>query len=316
MDAAGREATSTDAAAKDRGDQGRGDRPPEAQDATGGAVARTERVIRVFPRRTKATPDDDLVYIGEPDLFAEADRVEVSVAFSWDLPKAERLAEAWRRVAPVTLGGPALQPPPAPFEPGRYLKLGYTITSRGCPNRCPFCLAWRHGGPHELPIRPGWIVQDDNLLACSEGHIRRVFEMLAAQPRPAVFSGGLEAARLADWHVDLLATLRPRPSIFLAYDTPAELPPLIDAARRLWAAGFTPASHRIRCYVLIGYADDTPREADRRLRDVARLGLTPCAMLYRPPGPAPPPSADWRALQRRWMRPAIIHARRSEAKPA
>jgi hypothetical protein len=27
------------------------------------------RILRVFPRKTKATPNDDLVQIGEPDLF-------------------------------------------------------------------------------------------------------------------------------------------------------------------------------------------------------------------------------------------------------
>jgi hypothetical protein len=29
------------------------------------------RILRVFPRRTKATPIDDLVHIGNPDLFSE-----------------------------------------------------------------------------------------------------------------------------------------------------------------------------------------------------------------------------------------------------
>jgi hypothetical protein len=54
------------------------------------------RIIRVFPRRTKATPVDDLVRIGTgPDLFDEADEVHVSVTFTWDLPLAEKLAKAW-----------------------------------------------------------------------------------------------------------------------------------------------------------------------------------------------------------------------------
>ncbi len=33
------------------------------------------RIIRVFPRRTKATPTDHLAYFGPPDFFAEADEV-------------------------------------------------------------------------------------------------------------------------------------------------------------------------------------------------------------------------------------------------
>ena len=62
------------------------------------------RIIRVFPRRTKATPNDALAYVGPPDLFAEADEVHVSVTFTYDKAIAEQLAEQWRWVAPVKLG--------------------------------------------------------------------------------------------------------------------------------------------------------------------------------------------------------------------
>ena len=56
------------------------------------------RLIRVFPRKTKATPDDGLARFGPPDLFDEADEVHVSVTFTYDKPAAERLAEQWRHV--------------------------------------------------------------------------------------------------------------------------------------------------------------------------------------------------------------------------
>jgi hypothetical protein len=66
-------------------------------------------IIRVFPRRTRATPDDDLAYVGGPDLYAPvADEVHVSVAFTNDLPAAERLAYEWQGMArTVKVGGPA-----------------------------------------------------------------------------------------------------------------------------------------------------------------------------------------------------------------
>lgn len=42
-----------------------------------------KRIIRVFPRRTNATPDDELVRVREtPSLFDEADEVHISVAFT------------------------------------------------------------------------------------------------------------------------------------------------------------------------------------------------------------------------------------------
>lgn len=38
------------------------------------------RLIRVFPRRTKATPDDALARFGPPDLLDEADEVQKRTA--------------------------------------------------------------------------------------------------------------------------------------------------------------------------------------------------------------------------------------------
>ncbi len=92
-------------------------------------------------------------------MYDEADEVHISVAFEWDIPKAESLAREWERVAPVSVGGPALGDPGSEFEPGRYMKHGYVITSRGCPNSCWFCKAWRNEGrtPRELEVKDGWI---------------------------------------------------------------------------------------------------------------------------------------------------------------
>lgn len=50
------------------------------------------RIIRVFPSKTSATPNDDLVRIHTtPSLFDEADEVHISVTFTWDIPWAEWL---------------------------------------------------------------------------------------------------------------------------------------------------------------------------------------------------------------------------------
>lgn len=266
------------------------------------------RLIRVFPRRTSQTPDDPLAYVGPPDLFAEADAVHVSVAFTWDVPRAERLARQWEQVAPVEVGGPAYGKRGEEFVPGKYLRDGCIITSRGCPRKCWFCRVPKvEGAIRELAIADGWCIQDDNLLACSEGHIRAVFAMLARQKRRAEFRGGLEALLLEDWHVDLFAGLSPRPSLYFAYDPGDDYGTILDAGRKLLAAGFTQASHRLRCYVLIGWPKDTMADAEKRLVDVLRAGFTPMAMLWKRPKDGAT-SPEWRAFQRRWARPAIIHA--------
>jgi hypothetical protein len=270
-------------------------------------------LIRVFPRKTKATPDDELAYFGPPDLFARADEVHVSVAFTYDKPKAEWLAEQWRPVAPVKVGGVAYGDRGDEFVPGRYIKPGYVFTSRGCPRRCWFCSVWKRDPvPRLLPVIDGWNILDDNLLACPREHVEAVFAMLRGQKRRVEFTGGLEALALEDYQVDLLASLTPRPNMFFAYDPGDEFETLRSAARRLLDAGFTAESHRMRVYVLIGYPKDTISAAVERLRAMEGIGFTPMAMLWRPETPSQEkwtPDWRWRGFQRRWARPALIHAR-------
>lgn len=274
---------------------------------TGGTQVTIRRPIaRVFARRTRATPDDSLAYYDAPGLFPiDVDAVHVSVTFTYDLPRAEELAREWRHVAPVIIGGPATGMRGEEFTPGRYLKPGYVITSRGCPNRCWFCSVWKREGAvvRELPITEGWNVLDDNILATSQEHFAAVCDMLKRQPKPAEFTGGLEAARLTDWHIERLREVKPK-QLFFAYDTPDDLEPLMDAGRRLLAAGFTTQSHTLRCYVLIGCPRDTCEEAEKRLRHSIEAGFMPMAMLWRDERGRR--DVAWVSFQRQWARPHIV----------
>ncbi len=271
------------------------------------------KIVRIFPRQTNATPIDEWVRIGcdTPSMFdhlLEIDEVHISVAFTWDIPWAERAARQWERIAPVKVGGPAYNTPGGDFVPGMYMRTGYVITSRGCPNRCTFCaVPKREGGTlRELPITDGWIVTDDNLLACSPGHIDGVFEMLKRQPHRPQFTGGLESALLTPSMAVRLRELKPE-SLFFAYDRPAELEPLIEAGRMLLDAGFTRASHVMRCYVLIGYDKrDTFDRCIKRFGEAYRAGFMPMAMLYR--DEKGDYAKDWRQFQREWANPIITAA--------
>ena len=264
------------------------------------------KIARVFARKTRACPVDDLAFFAAPDMFApEVDEVHVSVTFTYDKERGERFAEAWSRIAPVKIGGPAYDDPGGDFAPGMYLKHGYVITSRGCPNRCWFCdVPRREGIIRELPITEGWNVLDSNLLACSEAHIRLVFAMLKEQKQRVEFTGGLEAARLQPWHVEELAELHPR-QVFFAYDTPSDYEPLVDASKLLADGGLL-ERHRCRCFVLIGYPHDDRIKAELRLRQVIELGMDPMAMLYR--NEHGTTDSEWRKFQRVWARPALIYA--------
>ncbi len=192
------------------------------------------RLARVFARKTKATPVDDMAFYGPPPFFVEAEEVHVDVTFTQDKLHGEWLAEQWQYIAPVKIGGVAYGDPGQEFISGRYIKPGYTFTSRGCPRRCWFCSVWKRDPvPRLLPIQDGWNILDDNLLACPEPHVRAVFAMLARQGRQVEFTGGLEALALQDYQVGLLADLKPRPNCFFAYDPGDAFETLKHAADRL-----------------------------------------------------------------------------------
>lgn len=267
------------------------------------------RIIRVFPRRTRATPDDEMAYTTEPYLWSKADEIHISVTFTYDIQKAEKLAKIWKYVAPVKIGGPGIGMVGKDFVPGMYLKRGYVITSRGCPNKCWFCDVWkRDGNTRELPITEGWNVLDDNILACSEDHIRKVFVMLRKQEHVIEFTGGLEAARLKSWMIDELLSIRLK-QMFFAYDTPDDYEPLVKVSKMLIEAGFN-RSHKMRCFVLIGYHGDTFDLAEKRLREVIKLEYMPMAMLWR--NKKGDVDRKWRQFQREWAIPMILAVKMKE----
>jgi hypothetical protein len=265
------------------------------------------RIARVFPRKTKATPTDELAFVGMPTLTLDADEIHISVAFTFDIPEAERLAYQWQKFGlPVRIDGPAFNHPGGEFTPGMYLKPGYVITSRGCPNHCWFCeVPKREGALRELEVKPGWNVLDDNLLACSQGHILSVFRMLGEQKQKPLFTGGLEAARLKPWHAKLLYAVKAE-RMYFAYDTPNDYEPLVEAGKTLRAEGFTTnTTHwKTYAYVLIGYKGDTFEKAEKRLLQTLDAGFMPYAMLYKDKDGYE--DETWAKFRGQWIRPTII----------
>jgi len=249
------------------------------------------------------SPMDRDAYFGEPDLFTpEYDEVHISVAFTWDTKRAWELAWQWDHIAPVKIGGIAINGESRDgFKAGIYLRNGITITSRGCPNRCPFCLT--NQSLIELDDFPeGNVIQDNNFLACSKKHKEKVFNMLHKQKR-INFSGGLEAKLINDEVVDQLRNLSIH-QLWTAYDFPKDIEPTELAIKKLRKYF---SRNQIRCYVLVGLGNDNFSYAEERLRRIYEIGGLPFAMLYRDEdGNYPKPEKEWRVFQRKWCRPAII----------
>ncbi len=261
-------------------------------------------MIRVFPRKTNLTPDDDLTFIGDAPLFRPKEMpVRVSCTFTWDIMEAERLKRSWQSFySDVTIGGPAFGDSGGEFEPGMFLKPGVTITSRGCPYRCKHCFVpKREGNLRELKIKPGWIINDNNLLACSFKHQVKVFKMLNRQKRAAIFIGGLDARLFKDWHVSAFEEMRIN-EMFFACDNDGSIKNIERIADML--SGFS--MNKKRCYVMIGM-DETRKQALRRLKRVYNLGFLPFAQLYQPKE-RKLYNWKWKSLARTWSRPAATKA--------
>lgn len=264
------------------------------------------RIVRVFPRRTSMTPRDDYAFVGDPPLFLPpGNEVHVDCTFTWDMAEASRLFRAWAKHYPVVkLGGPVYSGmpglSPGEFVPGLYVRKGVTFTSRGCNNRCPWCLVRQP--LFEIKIHPGNNILDNNLLQCSKEHIANVFDMLRSQHGISL-SGGLDARELNDSIADDLRSLRIK-QLFFACDTKEAIKPLERAKRKL--DGFT--RNQLRCYVLLAFNNETISQAQERLEAVYELGFMPFAQLYQPPDRYIKYSREWRSLARTWSRPAATKA--------
>lgn len=269
------------------------------------------QIIRVFPIRTSFTPNDPLAFVGFPPFFKPGNRqtpVHISVVFKWCRDLAEKIAASWHDYYDdVRLGGPAYGDLGGPqFTPGMYLKDGCTITSRGCVKHCGWCPE-KGRELVELQIKPGWIVQDSNLLACSEKHVRAVFDMLREQPHAASFPGGLDKDFLRPWHRDLFDSISIN-ELWFACDLTNGLPSLERASEILRGVPID----KLRCYTMIGYDEqETLLQAEKRIETVFELGFLPFCQLYRPDDYVKPYDAAWRAVQRKWARPAAYRSKKN-----
>lgn len=277
------------------------------------------KIARVFPTKTNMSPGDNDAYFGPPHLWTpQYDEIHISVTFTWDMNKVERLMHSWSKYGKVLLGGPAFVELDGEFVVGRYLKEGVTITSRGCPKNCPWCLVPHGRRPRELDIKPGHIVQDDNLLACTTKHIEQVFEMLRRQTKAIEFKGGIDVDYIEPRHIELLKSIRVG-EIWLAYDRPTLTKrDIFRVAVNKLQQYFT--RRQLRCYVLIGFKGDTIENAESRLQQAWDIGTLPFAMRYRKP------SLNWKntfvftdrawnLLARKWTRPKIIFSRMKNRSP-
>lgn len=267
------------------------------------------KILRVFPYRTNYTPEDDLVFIGEPpfrEMIPEHDEVHVSCTFSWDKKRCEELAYQWEIATnkPVKVGGVAYDDEIDGFTQGLYIRKNIIFTTRGCNNNCSFCLVPRREGKlRELPICVGNWIQDNNFLQSNKTHKEKVFDMLRSQSQ-ICFKGGLEADLIDDHFIRNVTSLRIK-ELWLACDSDGELPALKRACEKLTKAGFTRG--KIKCYAL-SYGKDMAKD-EARCRAIYEAGAMPFVQLYQEYASIKTEyPRKWREFARTWCRPAATKA--------
>jgi hypothetical protein len=158
--------------------------------------------------------------------------------------------------------------------------LGYT--TRGCINRCPWCVVPQKEGAlaahadidEFMGGKQSLVLLDNNILAHPHGLAQIV--KIADGRIPVDFNQGLDFRQFSPEVIDLLGRVKYRRYLRISCDTASMLGGATEAIGRLKAAGIRPYKVFVYCLVQSDLA-----EAHRRITELARTGVTVFAMPYR-----------------------------------
>jgi hypothetical protein len=200
----------------------------------------------------------------------------ISVPFTWLVADAEKMAE--RHKGKVVMGGPGFMKPSEceGFIPLMFHNPLATVTSRGCPNSCPFCAVKliEPDFSEDDDYRPAPVICDNNWTATSWKHQVKTVEKQKIFPLTD-FNQGLEASKFTPKLADLLGTIRCK--VRFAFDNWKQETAVADAIKLCKER----TTRDISVYCLIGYKD-TPEDAKARLEQIRAWGAMPNAMRYQP----------------------------------
>lgn len=164
--------------------------------------------------------------------------------------------------------------------------LGYS--TRGCPNRCGFCIVPQKEGRLRVVAdfgdlttgRATMILHDNNVTAAPIEHFRRFCADATTAGVTIDFRQGLDARRLTDEHAAIIAASKFARRIHFAWDRIEDEPAVRRAIATMQQAGIPPS--RLTFYVLAGY-DSTFEDDMHRIETLRALGTDPFVMVYGKP---------------------------------
>lgn len=181
----------------------------------------------------------------------------------------------------------------------RFPNIRYAIGrfTRGCPNRCPWCVVWRMDGNdvrHVADLTDFWTGQDtvrlldDNIMADEEEFERDCAQIANAGVKP--LWEALDIRLVTDRTATALASTRKNSIYHFAWDGPAEDRYIESGIQCLSEHGLKP--WRLMFYVLVGF--NTSREYDmHRIMALKALGANPFVMPYNKSDPYQHHLARW-----------------------
>lgn len=168
----------------------------------------------------------------------------------------------------------------------------YVFTSRGCANKCPYCIVWRIEKDHWINTkwqdtidmsRPNIMFMDNNLSAAAENldHLKSVIDFTVEHEKGVSFQSGFDCKYITpEMAVEMARVKYVNNGCRLAFDRIEEDGIFQDAVKMITDAGVS-ASGAMLAYVLFNFTD-RPKEADYRARECAKLKVRPYISLYRP----------------------------------
>lgn len=167
----------------------------------------------------------------------------------------------------------------------------FTFTTRGCPGACNYCVVRRLEPEHWINPRwrehvfaarkPNVVICDNNILAAPRDHVRELLTLLADRQVGVMIDSAVDPKLVDDEVATLLARCRyVRWGLRFGFDRIAEDGIFQEAVTKCVRAGLQVRSNTM-ALILFNYLD-TPREANYKMRESARLGVRPYPQRFMP----------------------------------
>ena len=165
------------------------------------------------------------------------------------------------------------------------------FTTRGCPNKCGFCMVWKM--EPSFKILPLWketikkidkeicIISDNNLLHAPFFHIQDVVRALNKYEKKVIIDSGVDCELITKENAKLLASLKyVRKGFRLAFDDMSQDGFYQKAMEQMIQFGL-PKQGSSTTFILFNF-NDTPQDAYYRLRQSWKFKSRPYLMKFRP----------------------------------